>query len=112
MFGGLTENDYLCIQLNKRDMATTRPNFWLAILLFLLPTAASGASADTIPLGCPIVKMEAERLPDLNIPPPASLPSQATRCWWLVANTWCLVVIPTASCQRKRLNISGTASGT
>lgn len=49
-------------------MVTKRLNFWLAILLFLLPTAASGASADTIPLGCPIVKMEAERLPDLNIP--------------------------------------------
>ena len=59
---------YLCIQLNKRDMATTRPNFWLAILLFLLPTAARGASANTIPSACPIVKMEAERLPDLNIP--------------------------------------------
>ena len=59
---------YLCIQLNKRDMATTRPNFWLAILLFLLPTAAIGGTADTIPSGCPIVKVEAERLPDLNIP--------------------------------------------
>ena len=49
-------------------MATTRPNFWLAILLFLLPTVASGASADTIPSDCPIVKMEVEQLPDLNIP--------------------------------------------
>ena len=58
---------YLCIQLNKRDMATTRPNFWLAILLFLLPTAARGGTADTIPSGCPIVKMEVEQLPDLNI---------------------------------------------
>ena len=48
-------------------MATTRPNFWLAILLFLLPTAARGASADTIPSGCPIVKVEVEQLPDLNI---------------------------------------------
>ena len=68
MFGGLTENDYLCIQLNKRDMATTRPNFWLAILLFLLPSVAIGRTADSIPSVCPIVKMEAERLPDLNIP--------------------------------------------
>lgn len=67
MFGGLTENDYLCIQLNKRDMATTRPNFWLAILLFLLPTAAIGGTADTIPSVCPIVKMEVEQLPELNI---------------------------------------------
>ncbi len=58
---------YLCIQLNKRDMATTRPNFWLAILLFLLPTAARGGTADTIPSGCPIVKVEVEQLPDLNI---------------------------------------------
>ena len=58
---------YLCIQLNKRDMATTRQYFWLAILLFLLPTAARGGTADTIPSGCPIVKMEVERLPDLNI---------------------------------------------
>ena len=58
---------YLCIQLNKRDMATTRPNFWLAILLFLLPTAAIGGTADTIPSGCPIVKVEVEQLPDLNI---------------------------------------------
>ena len=48
-------------------MATTRPNFWLAILLFLLPPVASGASADTIPSGCPIVKVEVEQLPDLNI---------------------------------------------
>ena len=48
-------------------MATTRLNFWLAILLFLLPTAARGGTADSIPSGCPIVKMEAERLPDLNI---------------------------------------------
>ena len=58
---------YLCIQLNKRDMATTRPNFWLAILLFLLPTAAIGGTADTIPSVCPIVKMEVEQLPELNI---------------------------------------------
>ncbi len=58
---------YLCIQLNKSDMATTRPNFWLAILLFLLPTAAIGGTADTIPSGCPIVKVEVEQLPDLNI---------------------------------------------
>jgi len=49
-------------------MATTRPNFWLAILLFLLPTVARGVSADTIPSDCPIVKMEVEQLPDLNIP--------------------------------------------
>ena len=48
-------------------MATTRPNFWLAILLFLLPTAAIGGTADTIPSGCPIVKVEVEQLPDLNI---------------------------------------------
>lgn len=48
-------------------MAITRLNFWLAILLFLLPTAARGASADTIPSGCPIVKIELEQLPDLNI---------------------------------------------
>ena len=48
-------------------MATTRPNFWLAILLFLLPTAARGGTADTIPSGCPIVKVEVEQLPDLNI---------------------------------------------
>ena len=68
MFGSLTENDYLCIQLNKRDMATTRQYFWLAILLFLLPSVAIGRTADSIPSVCPIVKMEAERLPDLNIP--------------------------------------------
>ena len=49
-------------------MATTRPNFWLAILLFLLPSVAIGRTADSIPSVCPIVKMEAERLPDLNIP--------------------------------------------
>ena len=67
MFGGLTGNDYLCSRLNKRDMATTRLNFWLAILLFLLPTAARGGTADTIPSGCPIVKVEVEQLPDLNI---------------------------------------------
>ena len=48
-------------------MATTRLNFWLAILLFLLPTAARGGTADTIPSGCPIVKVEVEQLPDLNI---------------------------------------------
>ena len=68
MFGGLTGNDYLCSQLNKRDMATTRQNFWLAIMLSLLPPMARGASADTIPSDCPIVKMEVEILPDLNIP--------------------------------------------
>ena len=48
-------------------MVTKRLNFWLAILLFLLPTAASGGTADTIPSGCPIVKMEVEQLPELNI---------------------------------------------
>lgn len=48
-------------------MAITRLNFWLAILLSLLPTAARGASADTIPSGCPTVKIETEQLPELNI---------------------------------------------
>lgn len=48
-------------------MATTRLNFRLAILLFLLPLVARGGTADTIPSGCPIVKVEVEQLPDLNI---------------------------------------------
>ena len=49
-------------------MAATRLNLWLTILLLLLPTVARGVSADTIPSDCPIVKMEVEQLPDLNIP--------------------------------------------
>ena len=49
-------------------MATIRPYYWLTFLTFLLPSVATGASADTIPKGCPIVKVEVEQLPDLNIP--------------------------------------------
>ena len=48
-------------------MATTRQYFRLAILLFLLPLVARGGTADTIPSACPIVKMEVEQLPELNI---------------------------------------------
>ena len=49
-------------------MATTRPGFWLTLLMFLLPSVAMGTETDTIPSDCPIVKVEVERLPDLNIP--------------------------------------------
>ena len=53
---------------NERNIATTLTGLWLTILTLLFTTVADRASADTIPQNCPVVKIEVDQLPDLNIP--------------------------------------------
>ena len=49
-------------------MPKMRMKQWPPTLMLLLLTAVIQASGDTIPSRCPMVKMEAERLPDLTTP--------------------------------------------
>ena len=64
--------------MNTKDTKTTDADnrmrlypdskYHLAFLVFLMLAVVMKSPADTIPSGCPIVKVEVEQLPDLNIP--------------------------------------------
>ena len=51
----------------KRNMPISRLRLALSLMMMLLPFVAV-ASSDSIKSACPLVKIEVERLPDLNIP--------------------------------------------
>lgn len=64
-FGGFRNNHYLCTQ-NQCEMTNTVKTLKPVIICCLLAMLSITAWADNG--SCPVIRMEAERLPDMNIP--------------------------------------------
>ena len=58
---------FLC-QHSPKVTSPMRLNLWLIVLMFISPLMATDVPTDGIPSGCPLVRIEVECLPDLNIP--------------------------------------------